>query len=161
MDRYFSTQDGVKVDVIDHTLEQIKKWPNLKMYIGTDAQDYGGSTRYATVIVYRYNQRGAHFVYFRETVDREKTMYQRLFNEGARTIEAAGMITEEIPVAFEGVEFDYNQIPKWASHKLIKEIGGWATGLNMRAIFKNNGEGDCMIATKAADQVCRHPEIYK
>ena len=160
MDRFFTTKEGIKVDVIDHTLEQIKAFPNLKMYAGTDAQDYGSITRFATVIVYRYNTRGAHFVYFKEEVKR-MNMFQRLWSEGQRTIEAASMIMEELPIAFAAVEFDYNNIPKWASHKLVKDIGGWAQGLNMRAVFKNNGEGDCMIATKAGDQICRHPCLYK
>lgn len=159
MERFFATQEGKKIDVVDHTLEQINKWPNLKMYIGTDAQDYGSITRFATVIVYRYNTRGAHFVYFSEEVKR-MNMFSRLWSEGQRTIEAASMIMEEIPVSFEGVEFDYNHIPKWASHKLIKDIGGWASGLNMKTVFKNNGQGDCMIATKAGDHVCRHANIY-
>lgn len=159
MERFFTLKGGQKVDIVDHTLEQIKKWPHLKMYVGTDAQDYGKITRFATVIVYRYDTRGAHFAFFLEEVPRMNSMYNRLYDEGVRTIETAGTIMEEIPIAFEAVEFDYNLIPKWASHKLISAIGGWATGLNMRAVYKNTGT-DIMLATKAADEICRNPEMY-
>lgn len=160
MERYFKTQEGLKVDVVDHTLEQIKKFPTLKMHIGTDSQDYGAITRFVTVIVYRYGTKGAHFIYSRDEVPRMSSMYNRLYDEGVKTIEAAGMITEEIPVSFEAVEFDYNYIPKWASHKLISAIGGWASGLNMKAMFKNTKDS-IMLATKAADHVCRHSDMYK
>lgn len=162
MDRFFRTQEGKRVDVVDHTLEQIKMHPNLRMYVGTDAQDYGDTTRFATVIVYRYDMKGAHFIYQKEDVKPRMTMFLRLWSEGQRTIEAASLVMEELPsIAFTGVEFDYNNIPKWASHKLIKDIGGWAQGLKMRTVFKNNKTGDCMIATKAADHVCRHNDYYK
>lgn len=160
MERYFKTQQGAKVDVVDHTLEQIKLLPSLKLHIGTDSQDYGGITRFVTVIVYRYGTRGAHFVYLKDEVPRMSSMYNRLYDEGVRTIEVASMISGEIPISFEAVEFDYNYIPKWASNKLISAIGGWASGLNMKAMFKNTKDS-IMLATKAADHVCRHPQIYK
>jgi predicted RNase H-related nuclease YkuK (DUF458 family) len=157
MDKYFRTREGEKVNVVEHTLDQIKKWPNLKIYIGTDAQDYGKITRFATCVVYRYGHRGAHFVYFRDEVPVIKDMVTRLLDEGRRTIEIAQLIDTEIPVSFESLDFDYNMIPEWASNKVLPSVRGWAQGLNYKATFK----GEHVIATKAADHVCRHPEIYK
>lgn len=155
MDRYFRQEDGSRVNIVEHTLEQIQKWPNLKIYLATDSQDEGQVTVYATVIVYRYGRRGAHFIYFKEEVPRIRDMYTRLYNEGVRTIEAADILSKDIPIQFAGLEFDYNYIPKWASHKLISAIGGWVKGLNYKAIFKNTGDY-IMIASKAADHVCRN-----
>jgi len=160
MEKYFTNQKGEKVNIVEHTLEQLQLWPNLKMYIGTDSQDYGSITRYVTCVVYRYGSRGAHFVYFKDEVPAIRDMYIRLYDEGVKTIEASQILMDEIPITFEAVEFDYNFIPKWASNKLISAIGGWARGLNLKACFKNN-DNHMMIATKAADQICRHPEIYK
>jgi len=159
MERYFRTQEGKRVNVVEHTLEQIKKWPNLKMFIGTDAQDYGKITRFVTCVCYRYGSRGAHFVYYLEEV-KKMDMYQRLYDEGTRTIEAAQIISNEIPVVIEALEFDYNTIPKWASNKLVSTMNGWAKGLNYKPVFKNTAS-NIMIATKAADHVCRHPNMYK
>lgn len=154
MDKYFKTEEDERVNVIEHTLQQIEKWSNLKIYLGTDSQDYGKITRYVTTVVYRYGKRGADYVYYRQEVDKVKDMFTRLYQEGSMTIETAQMIDSEIPVSFAALEFDYNQVPKWASNKLISSIGGWVKGLNYNAVFKNTGD-NIMIATKAADHICR------
>lgn len=153
MEKYFRTEQGQIVNVIEHTLEQLEKWPNLKIYIATDSQDYGNQSKFATVVVYRYGKRGAHYIFYKEATPR-KDMVTRLFDEATRTIETAQMIDNEIPISFAALEFDYNTIPRWASNKLVSSVKGWAKGLNYNAVFKNTSE-DIMIAAKAADHVCR------
>lgn len=157
MDKYFRTQDGERVNVVQHTLDQLKKWPNLKVYVGTDSQDEGRETTYVTTVVYRYGNTGAHFIYFKEKVSIIRDMVMRLFQEAERTLSTAQIIDSEIPIAFEALEFDYNNLPKWASNKLVSSVKGWVTGLNYKATFKS-GE---VIAPKAADHIIRHPNLYK
>jgi predicted RNase H-related nuclease YkuK (DUF458 family) len=157
MEKYFRTQQGERVNIVEHTLDQLQKWPNLKMYIGTDSQDYGAITRSVTVVVYRYGHRGAHFVYFKYEVPRVRDMIVRLLKEAQDTLEAANLIDSEIPVSFESLDFDFNTVPRWASNKVLASVRGWIKGMNYNATFK----GEHVIATKAADHVCRHPEIYK
>src|SRR6187549_826732 len=154
MEKWFKTQQGEKVNIVEHTLEQLQKWPNMKIYIGTDSQDDRPHTVYVTCICYRYGNRGAHFIYHREKVPIIRDMYSRLYDEAVRTIDTAQLIDSEIPVAFEALEFDYNYIPKWASNKLLAAVGGWVKGLNYNATFK----GAEVISTKAADHVARHDE---
>lgn len=155
MDKYFTTEEGKRVNIIEHTLEQLEKWPNLKIYIATDSQDRAGISRYATAIVYRYGHRGAHYIFFKEEVPRVRDMYSRLYDEAVRTIETAQLIDAEIPIAFEALEFDFNHVPKFNSNRLVSAIGGWVKGLNYRAVFKNSDK-DFMIAAKAADHICRN-----
>lgn len=154
MDKYFTTEQGERVNVVEHTLQQIEKWPNLRIYIATDSQDDRGLSKYATVVVYRYGMRGAHYIYYIQEFPRMPTMYSRLYNEMVFTIETAQMIDSEIPVSFEALEFDYNNIPQWASNKLLSTAKGWAKGLNYNPVFKNSGD-NMMIAAKAADHICR------
>jgi predicted RNase H-related nuclease YkuK (DUF458 family) len=151
MDRYFRTVEDELVNVIDHTLEQIEKWPNLKIYVATDSQDKDGKTIFATVVCYRYGTRGAHFIYLKEKLPRYKVMYNRLFDEAVRTFECADMISSEIPIKIEALEFDYNHIPNFKSNQLLNTVKGWALGLNYNPVFKSGW----MIAAKAADHVCR------
>lgn len=159
MDKYFTTEEGNKVSVVEHTLEQLNKWPNLRVYIATDSQDSGPLSYYATAIVYRYGKRGAHYIYYRQELPRIRDMYTRLYNEAVYTIEAAQMIDSEIPISFAALEFDYNAIPNWASNKLISTIGGWAKGLNYNVVFKNSGD-NMMIAAKAADHIVRNDKHH-
>ncbi len=157
MEKYFRTQTGERVNIIEHTIEQINKWPNLKMFVGTDAQDYGKITRFATCIVYRYGHMGAHFIYLVEEVPAIRDIYTRLYQEGVRTIDTALIIREHLPVVkFEALEFDYANVKKTKSTPVVNALKGWVQGLDIRASFKSGEQ----LATKAADHVCRNPKIY-
>lgn len=148
---YFRTVEGQLVHIQEHTMEQLKKYPNLKITIGTDSQNYGNVTRFVTVIAYRYSIRGAHYIFLKEDCPRISVDYLRLYEEGTRTIQAFEMLTGEIPISVEGLEFDYSDTKRTISNKLVSDFKGWVSGLGERAIFKS-GE---MIATRAADHVCR------
>lgn len=154
MDKYFRTQEGERVNIIEHTLEQLNKWPHLKMYIGTDSQSYSGITRFVTCIVYRYGNRGAHFIYHREERprDKDRSQFVRLYEEGERTVEAQRLLQEEIPVNVEYLEFDFAGVKSTLSTKLVGVFKG-----HQNAVFK----GGEMVACKAADYCCRHSHIYK
>lgn len=156
MEKYFRTKQGNKVDIVEHTLEQLKLWPHLKMYVGTDSQDDGPETTYATAIVYRYGQRGAHVIFLIENVTKIKNIFTRLYNEGTRTIEVARMIQEEIPaIKFEALEFDYADIEKTESTPVVAALRGWVQGLGFNYSFKSGEQ----LATKAADHIARHSNI--
>lgn len=147
MEKYFRKQEGELVNIVDHTLEQLEKWPNLKIYIGSDSQTYSGITRYVTCLVFRYGQRGAHYIFNVEEVPKVKDDFLRLYNEGVRTLEAHDMLTSEVSVAIEALEFDYAGIKKTISSALVGVFKGY-----LNATFK----GGEMVSTKAADHVCRN-----
>jgi predicted RNase H-related nuclease YkuK (DUF458 family) len=157
MDRYWETEERELINVVEHTLQQIEKWPNLKMYIGTDSQDFHKFSRFATAICYRYGHRGAHYVFYLEDVPRMKSMEERLLDEASRTIESAEMITAEIPIAFEALEFDYNHLPRFKSNKVLSTVRGWVAGMNYTPVFKSGQ----LLACKAADHIVRNKEPRK
>lgn len=149
MDKYdFRTEEGLKINLVEHTLEQIQKWPNLKIYVGTDSQNYSGITRYITAVVFRYGKTGAHYVYSKDELPRVKGEYNRLYGEGTRSIEAAEILTKDIPVAVEAIEFDYADAKKTISTQLVSTFKGW---VGFKAVFKSGQ----MMACKAADHICR------
>lgn len=158
MEKYFRTKEGKLVNIVEHTLEQIQMNPNVKIYIGTDSQDVGEKTDYATCIVYRYGRNGAHFIYSRESVIRIRDMFTRLYTEGVRTVETAELIRTEVPsIQFEALEFDYADVAKTLSTRVVSALKGWVKGLGMNPSFK----GGEKISTKCGDHVCRHKEMYK
>lgn len=152
MEKYFKMEDGKLVNIVEHTMEQIKLNPNLRIYISTDSQNYGSKTVYATAVVYRYGQRGAHFVYNKQRMTRIRDNFSRLWKEAEYTIETAQTINAEIPVKIEALEFDYNNKKITKSTNLVASVVGWAQSLGYRALVKP----DEMIASKAADHVCRN-----
>lgn len=154
MERYFTTEQGTKVNVIDHIMDQLAMYPSLKIYLGTDSQ-VKKEIWYATVIVFRYGTRGAHYIYFLESVPK-MDHFRRLFEEAARTIELATMIKEHLPsITFEALEFDYNQVKKTLSAPLVKQVKGWVESMGWTPKFKGGG----MIATKAGDHICRNKTV--
>lgn len=155
MEKYFRTEAGERINLIDHILQEIDKNQDLRIYIGTDSQDKDGKTKYATCVVFRYGKRGAHYVSQRDEGVRIKDTFTRLYGEAVRTIETAELIKESLPsISIEALEFDYNNEKRWFSNRVISAVNGWVKGLQYRAVFKNRGE-DMMIASKAADRVCR------
>ena len=151
MERYFKTEQGELVNLIQHTVEQIEKYPDLKIYIATDSQNYGYKSVYVTAIVYRYGLRGAHYVYRKERIPRIKDIFQRLWKEAEYTIEIAEFLKENMPIQIEALEFDFNNKIVTKSTPLVKAIRGWAESLGIKTSMKP----DEMIAAKAADHLCR------
>lgn len=149
MEKYFRTQQGELVNIVTHTLEQLKKWPNLKVYIGTDSQVYRPFIRYVTAIVYKYGTRGAHYIYHCDHIGMGKRRddFTRLYEEGNRTILTSHLLTDEIPIAIENLEFDFANVKKTLSTPLVAAFKGY-----QGAKFK----GGDMYSTKAADHICRH-----
>lgn len=153
MDYYFRTEEGELVNVIDHTISQLATFPdNLRIYIATDSQNYGGKTVYVTVVVYRYGVRGAHYIYKKDRIPRIRDHFSRLWKEAELTVEVADIITGEIPViSIEALEFDYNNKKVTKSSSLVAATKGWAESLG----YKVKVKPDEMIAAKAADHLCR------
>lgn len=154
MERYFRTTDGQLVNVIDHILAQVEKNPHLSIYIGTDSQNdtKRRRTTYATVVLFRYGTRGAHFIFLKQTMPIVRDRFTRLFGEAERTIELAEMITGEIPVKIEALEFDYNAKKKTESTKVIPAARGWAEALGYTAHVKP----ETLLSIRAADHICKH-----
>jgi len=149
-------EDKSLCDIVDHTREQLGSKDGLKVYVASDSQVKKKDIYMATVIVYRYGTNGAHYVYHLETIPRKKmTIYERLFDEGSRTINTAMLLKENIPsLSIEALEFDYNGVKKTVSTPLISVMRGWALGLGFNPVFK----GGQMLANKAGDHVCRKKE---
>lgn len=155
MKKYFRKEDGTIVNLTEHILEQVDMHKNLTIRIGTDSQDYR-VTKYATVVVFRYGLRGAHYIFHYDERARHKTEYLRLYEEGVRTIETAELICREIPISIEGLEFDFADVKKTLSSKLVQDFKGWTKGINQNPVFKSGQ----MIATKAADHIIRKKSLH-
>ena len=150
--KYYRTEEGKLVDIIEHSVEQIKAFPDLKIFIGTDSQNYGGNTVYATVVVFRYGLRGAHYIYNKVKVPRIRDHFTRLYKEGELSIECAEYIQTNSSIKVHAVEFDYNNKKVTKSTNLVPVLKGWAESLGYKALVKP----DDLIASKAADHIARN-----
>jgi predicted RNase H-related nuclease YkuK (DUF458 family) len=145
MEKYFKTVEGKYVNIVKHTLEQLNKWDDLRIYVGTDSQSESDFTMYATTICFRYGNRGAHYIVFKEKVPRVRVEYMRLYDEGLRTLAASKFLNDELQI-FPFLEFDYADVKKTVSSNLVSVFKGY-----QNARFKSEE----MIATRAANHECR------
>jgi predicted RNase H-related nuclease YkuK (DUF458 family) len=148
--RVFKNIEGVNVNVVEHTLSILKEDPTVEIHIGTDSQVIGNGVSYSTVIAYRYNRRGVHYVATKNKIVGHMDLWNRLFKEASDSIEVAEWLTKKINVNVE-IDMDYNDDESHKSNRLISAAKGWANSLGYKVNVKPNNQ----IATKAADHHCR------
>lgn len=152
MDRYFKTEDGKRVNVIGHTLDILRDNPFTEIYIGCDSQNNKKHTKYATCIVYRYPNAGAHYIYRTDNFPKIKDLFTRLFKECEFSLDVANYLQKEINCGkLTTIELDYNNVKITKSTPLIQATRGWVESSG----YKCNLKGGLMIATKVSDRVCR------
>jgi predicted RNase H-related nuclease YkuK (DUF458 family) len=158
MDKYFKTETGKIVDIIEYTAQQIKDNPSVKIYIGADSQVYGPKIKFILAIVYRVGNRGGHCIHKLIKTERppkgipdEIQVNNRLTEEVYLTMELAQYFIDNSSFKLEAVEFDFNQEESYLSNKLINLSTGWAKGLG----FKARTKPDELIACKYADHLVR------
>lgn len=150
MEKYFRTEEGERVNLVSHALEIMKENPFAEIRIGTDSQNSRKDSKYATVVVFRFPHRGAHYIYQVTQVPKIKDLFTRLFKECELSVEIAEFMKES-GFHVSAIELDYNNMKVTKSTPLVAATTGWVTSLGYKAICKN---GD-MIATKAGDFICR------
>lgn len=151
MEKYFKLEDGTKVNLIDHCSEVLGKYPNAEILIATDSQNTKQYSKYATAIVFRYDLRGAHYIYQINKFPKIKDLFTRLIKECELSLEIANYISENTSYKVKAIELDYNDFKITKSTPLISATKGWCESLGYKVILKS-GE---MIAARAADRCAR------
>lgn len=148
--RVFKKTNGEKVNVVEHTLAQLKESPTITIHIGTDSQNIGDNTVYSTVIAYRFGNRGVHYIVHKQKIPKIVDIWTRLWKEAEMSIETAEWLTQQINVSVQ-IDMDYNGDEEYKSNRLISAAKGWANSLGYKVNVKPNNQ----IATRAADYCCR------
>lgn len=148
--KVFKTVKGQKVNIVSHTLDQLKISPTVQIHVGTDSQNQGDFTTYSTVIAYRFSRNGVHYIVHKQKVPKINDMWTRLWKEAEMSIETAEWLTQQINVNIQ-IDMDYNDDIEFPSNKLVSAAKGWANSLGYKVNIKPHNQ----IATRAADQQCR------
>lgn len=144
--KVFRTPEGEVVDVVKHTLKILKQHPDVEISIGTDSQNVKRKTHYVTVIAYRYNCKGVHYIYNKVKIPKIRDQFQRLFKEAEMSVEVAEWFTSKIRVQVT-IDLDYNGDAKHGSHMVVSAAKGWANSLG----YKVNIKPEVQVASRAAD----------
>lgn len=152
MNKYFKVlETNEQVDLLEHIASKIAENPYLKVYVGTDSQNYGGFTHYAITVVLRDGVKGGHVLYQKYKLPRIRDHWTRLCKEFELSLEVAKWLREVSAINIEAVELDYNSKKITESYKVVdyarSVVAGWGFVVKIKP--------DEMIACKAADHICR------
>ena len=157
MDKYFRTEQGKIIEVIDYSIQQVVKNPDVKIYIGCDSQVHGPKIVFVLTVAYQAGRNGVHCIYKRIEKERppkyvhiNEQVKLRLREEIYMTMEIVQYVLDNSSIKIAGVEFDFNDVKDTLSKPMIAESVGWARGLGLKALTKP----DEMYATKFSNYKC-------
>lgn len=151
--RVFKTLSGRnQVDLISYIREYREKFPNFEILVGCDSQNRRKETIYAIVIGLYNPGKGAHVLYSRFSVPREKDNVTRLINEVWFSVEVAELIRVELNVRAKFIDIDLNPDPKYKSNAALTSAVGIVTGMGYTVRHK----GHSPMMTYAADNLVKH-----
>lgn len=148
MNRIFKKMgDRSSVVLGEYCQKMLREDPDIKIYIGCDSQNYPNKTLYATTVVFRYENNGAHVIFYREATPLVPDMWTRLWGELQRSIDVAGYLKFECGIPIEQIDLDLNSDPEYLSNSVFQAAVGYAQSLGYKAKTKP----DLLIATWAAN----------
>jgi len=150
--KQFKTLVGHKsVELISYIKEYKVSHPNMEILVGCDSQNRKRETIYATVIGMYNPGKGAHVLYSRYSVPREKDNIGRLLNEVWNSVEVAEAIKNELGITAKWIDIDLNPDPKYKSNQALASAVGVVTGMGYAVRHKGNSP----IMTYAADHLVK------
>lgn len=138
----------------DYVRDYIKKFPETKIIVGTDSEQYKTYTNYVTVIGMMRPRKGVHIIYKTEKLGKIKDIFTRLWNEVECSRLVADSLEETINTNPEKkmvtVHIDINNKKNEKSNIVHDSAVGYLKGLGYPVEAKPDG----WVATKAADWLC-------
>jgi hypothetical protein len=141
---------NIKVDLVPYVKELMKKNPALKVFIGSDSQNSGRNTTYATVLVF-HNNHGGHVIYNKEIVPIVRDRFTRLWMEVERSISIANKLRDSGVENIDCIDLDYNPNPKFFSNKLLDPAVGYVRASGYTPRWKPMS----VYASIVADKICK------
>jgi predicted RNase H-related nuclease YkuK (DUF458 family) len=142
--------DGREVDLIPYVRTELEQNENVRIYIGTDSQNIGEKTVYATVVVLHYGNNGAHVLYSKTTFPRVKDNFTRLWNEVEYSLEVAEELYNGGLPRADYIDLDYNPDPIYRSNSVLRSALGYVESMGYKARMKP----DAAAASCVADAIC-------
>lgn len=150
MDVQYRKLDGTPVnDLASYTKDYLRKHTEASLSVGTDSQNIGGSSVYATVVAFRHPGKGVHYILTKKREPIISDMITRLFKEAEDSIKVAEYLKENGVYQPITIDVDYNENEEHRSHKLIPMVKGWILGLG----YQMNTKQNIQVASVAADHL--------
>lgn len=150
MKTYKRLSDHRVVDLIPYIKECIGNREDVKIYIGTDSQNIGERTQYATVVVLHFGNSGGHVIYSKESMPVVRDSFTRLWKEVESSLSTAEYMREGGLPRANYIDLDLNPDPKYRSNMVLRSALGYVESMGYSARCKPNA----VIASTVADAIC-------
>lgn len=144
-------QDGQEIDVVEYLKEQLVKYPDTDIYIGTDSQVHGRTTTYAVVIVLHKKGLGGHVLYYREVVPVTYDLFTKIYKEVEMSLEVAEYLVKHGVKKAKKIDIDINPDKKFKSNIVLASAMGLLAGCGYEGRMKPNS----WSASHVADKLCK------
>lgn len=152
MKRQFkSLTDGQNIDLIPYLKSKLAEADNIRMYVGTDSQNIGSRTVYATVIVLHYGNSGGHVVYCKTSVPKILDKFTKLWNEVEDSVSLAQYLEENGIEKPAYIDLDFNPDPKYQSNTVLRAALGYVESLG----YSPRCKPYAVSASYIADRICK------
>ena len=120
MNAQYRKLDGTPVnDLAEYVKEYLTKHPEVALSVGSDSQNIGGTSLYATVVAFRHPGKGVHFVLTKKREPLNSDIITRLFKESEDSIETAEYLRSRNinhPIT---IDVDYNEDEQFKSQVMV------------------------------------------
>lgn len=160
--KVFQIENGLGVDLIQHTREILDQFPDTKIYVGCDSQNKKRGCIYAIVVAYRFTygdgtRKGARYVYQTELLPKMKDKFTRLWGEVEKSVELAlwlenkdeNGIIRGFPI--EAIDLDFNRKITAGSNNMVSVGTGYVKSFGFECTIKP----DEQIASRAGDHIVK------
>ena len=146
-----SLSDRKIIDPVSHLSTWIENNPECKIYIGCDSNNLGDKTNFATVIVLHKENKGGHVIYNRQSEDRIRSRFERLWKEVELSVSAAHLLESWGFGKPDYIDIDLNPDHKYQSNTLLSSAVGMVESMGIPARWKSKSPW----AISIADSICR------
>ncbi len=151
LNEWRSLSDRKIINPVFHLSAWIESNPDCKIYIGCDSSNLGDKTTFATVIVLHKESKGGHVIYNRQSEDRIRSRFERLWKEVELSVSAAHLLESWGFGKPDYIDIDLNPDPKYQSNTLLSSAVGMVESMGISARWKSKSPW----AISIADFICR------
>lgn len=149
--RYYRLSDRTEVPLVPYLSEKLAERDDIRLYIGTDSQQHGRETWFASVIVLHYGNNGGHVVYSKKKVPRIRSREARLWQEVEESVALSNYLVAQGFDPPAEVHVDLNPDPKYGSNSLLRAALGYVEGSGYAGVAKHGS----FAASHVADKLCK------
>ena len=149
--KFKSLTNGKEIDLIPYVKDKLNEANDIKMYIGTDSQNVGEVTVYATVIVFHIGNSGGHVIYSTKRIPKIRDRFTKLWKEVEDSVELAQYLEANGIEKPHYIDLDFNPDPRWGSNNVLRSALGYVESLG----FTPRCKPYAISASYVADKICK------